>query len=37
LAGLLRHALLGLLVATLVVVLLLFAGSEDRGFIYIDF
>ena len=32
-----RHALLGLLIATLLVVLLLFAGSEDRGFIYVDF
>jgi len=35
--GLLRQAGLGLLIATLLVVLLLFAGSEDRGFIYIDF
>ena len=35
--GLVRQALLGLGIATLVVLLLLFAGSEDRGFIYIDF
>jgi len=32
-----RQVLVGLLLATLVILLLLFAGSEDRGFIYIDF
>ena len=32
-----RQALLGLAIAMLVVFLLLFAGSEDRGFIYVDF
>jgi hypothetical protein len=34
-----RDALLGLCVAALVVLILLFAGStgEDRGFIYVDF
>ena len=35
--GVLRPAAIGLFIATLLVVLLLFAGSEDRGFIYIDF
>jgi hypothetical protein len=28
---------IGLLIATLLLLLLLVAGSEDRGFIYIDF
>ncbi len=32
-----KDALLGLGIATVLVLLLLFAGSEDRGFIYIDF
>jgi hypothetical protein len=35
--GHLPALLLGLVVAAMVVILLLFAGSEDRGFIYVDF
>lgn len=32
-----RDAALGLLIALVVVLLFVFAGSEDRGFIYVDF
>jgi hypothetical protein len=34
---LLGDALWGLVVALLLVLILLFMGSEDRGFIYVDF
>lgn len=37
LGPLLWQAGIGLLIATLLLLLLLVAGSEDRGFIYIDF
>ena len=32
-----RDAALGLLIALVVVLLFVFSGSEDRGFIYVDF